>query len=63
MRTESDAGDWALSYAESVDVMSMDETATNAAQMGLLGVIGEVGATLQEQYPIFEELFANFSLN
>ncbi len=63
MRTESDAGDWALSYADSVDVMSMDETATNAAQMGLLGVIGEVGATLQEQYPIFEELFANFSLN
>ena len=40
----------------------MSESDMNSAQMGLVGVIGEVAATLQEQFPIFEQLFAEMDL-
>ena len=63
MCTEANQSDWVLNYSDSVDISSMDESALNTAQMGLMGVVGEVGATLQEQYPIFEELFSNISIN
>ena len=49
MRTEGDSEDWAIPFADSVNISEMSESDMNSAQMGLVGVIGEVAATLQEQ--------------
>ena len=62
MRTEGDSEDWAIPFADSVNISEMSESDMNSAQMGLVGVIGEVAATLQEQFPIFEQLFAEMDL-
>lgn len=63
MRTDGDSEEWVIPYADSVNISEMDESDMTSAQMGLVGVIGEVVATLQEQFPIFEEIFADMGMS
>lgn len=63
MRTDGDSEEWVIPYADSVNIPEMDESDMTSAQMGLVGVIGEVVATLQEQFPIFEEIFADMGMS
>lgn len=63
VRTDGDSEDWTIPYADSVNISEMDESDMTSAQMGLVGVIGEVVATLQEQFPIFEEIFADMGMS
>ena len=46
-----DKAEWALDYDSAVDAMTMDNSDLESAAMGAVGVLGEVAATLQEEYP------------
>ncbi len=58
-RTELDSEEWALSYADSLDIATLSDSDIQSAQMGLMGVLGEVGATLQEQFPEIADLISS----
>ena len=55
---DADKAEWTLDYDSAVDAMTMDDSDLESAAMGAIGVLGEVAATLQEEYP---EAFAGIA--
>jgi len=58
-----DTADWMVDSSNAIDVMNMTENETNAAMMGLMGVIGNVMPMLQSAVPslapIIESMFSD----
>lgn len=51
-----DKTQWMLDYDSALDVFSLNDSDLESAAMGAMGVLAEVGATLQEEYPTLAAL-------